>query len=102
MKIQPSGEAAIDENGTTKECKDFEEVEAEGRDDIEIELMGEIHEAKFEDAKESNGNYVPVIGLQFSEEGTFVLEHGKDGQESSLPVVGSPMSKREMLMMMRN
>ncbi|XP_073292126.1 uncharacterized protein [Primulina huaijiensis] len=97
VKIQPSGEVAIDENGTTKECKQFEEVEAEGegRDDREIELMGEIHEVKCEDAKKSNGNHVPVIGLKFSEEGTFVLEHGKDGQESSLPVVGSPISKHK-------
>ncbi|XP_073052501.1 uncharacterized protein [Primulina eburnea] len=57
--------------------------------------MGEIHEVKSEDAKKSNGNYVPVIGLKFSEEGTFVLEHGKDGQESGLPVVGSSTSKRK-------
>ncbi|XP_073145103.1 uncharacterized protein [Henckelia pumila] len=92
MKMQSSAEAAIDDNGIKKECKDFEVAEAEGedRDAREIELMGEIHEAKCEDTMESNGNYVPVI-----EGGTLVLEHGKDGQESDLPVVRSPISKHE-------
>lgn len=95
-KNQSSGEAAIDEHGTTEQCKDLEEVEVEGegRDDREIELMGEIHEVKREDTEENDGNYVPETGLKYSK-GTVVPKSSKDGRESSLPVVGSPVSKQE-------
>lgn len=94
-KNQSSGEAAIDEHGITEQCKHLEEVEGEGRDDRKIELMGEIHEVKREDTEESDGNYVPEIDLKYSKEGTVVPKSSKDGRESSLPVVGSPVSKRE-------
>lgn len=97
-KNQPwgEGEAAIDEHGNTEQCKDFEEVEegGEGRDDREIELMGEIHDVKREDTGESDGNYVPEIDLKYRE-GTVVPEPGKDGRESSLPEFGSHISKHE-------